>query len=212
VDGAKEGNCDAREKVWKEPNANQWPWIICPNFHSSFLPCIAQLMESIGKECTKLKHLYDDCFNKWYSENFLKGDQSPPCMDLFDEYKACLLVCHFRSFLPCLIAYLGGYQKQKIGRTLTRSQKGRTSVDRQRGQETIECWIFYRNCVEWCYTFIYIYIYWDNQNIVKKKNHRFLPGWDMQWNHPFLPGWQDYSWLLNRFTAVTTLIGQFTYH
>jgi TRIAP1/MDM35 family protein len=50
-------------------------------------------MESIGKECTELKHKYEECFNKWYSEKFLKGQLADtPCQDLFDNYRACLLV------------------------------------------------------------------------------------------------------------------------
>ena len=52
-------------------------------------------MESIGgKACTELKLKYEDCFNKWYSQKFLKGDlaDNSPCQDLFDEYKACIVV------------------------------------------------------------------------------------------------------------------------
>jgi TRIAP1/MDM35 family protein len=51
-------------------------------------------MESIGSACTPLKQKYDDCFNRWYSEHFLKGDfgTENPCQDLFEEYKACVLV------------------------------------------------------------------------------------------------------------------------
>ncbi len=50
-------------------------------------------MESIGKECTELKNKYEDCFNKWYSEEFLRGRiESNPCKYLFDDYRACILV------------------------------------------------------------------------------------------------------------------------
>jgi TRIAP1/MDM35 family protein len=51
-------------------------------------------MESIGKECTKLKKKYEECFNKWYSEKFLlgQGKDETPCEELFEEYKACLMV------------------------------------------------------------------------------------------------------------------------
>ncbi|KAJ1926346.1 Mitochondrial distribution and morphology protein 35 [Tieghemiomyces parasiticus] len=48
-------------------------------------------MESVGKECTELKHQYEDCFNKWYLEKYLKGDYTPACQDLFDKYRACVL-------------------------------------------------------------------------------------------------------------------------
>ena len=50
-------------------------------------------MNSIGAECTELKHIYDECFNKWYASDFLKGDLTQhPCQELFEEYKACVLV------------------------------------------------------------------------------------------------------------------------
>lgn len=50
-------------------------------------------MNSIGAECTDLKHVYDQCFNKWYAQEFLKGDLTQhPCQELFEEYKACVLV------------------------------------------------------------------------------------------------------------------------
>ncbi|KAK9718739.1 Mitochondrial distribution and morphology protein 35 [Basidiobolus ranarum] len=50
-------------------------------------------MESIGKDCTELKHTYDSCFNKWYSEKFLKGETEPDskCEEIFTEYKACVM-------------------------------------------------------------------------------------------------------------------------
>ncbi|KAF9977133.1 Mitochondrial distribution and morphology protein 35 [Actinomortierella ambigua] len=46
---------------------------------------------SIGEACTKIKQEYDSCFNSWYSEQFLKGDISPKCDELFFKYKECLL-------------------------------------------------------------------------------------------------------------------------
>ncbi|XP_047135382.1 uncharacterized protein LOC124812590 [Hydra vulgaris] len=52
-------------------------------------------MDSIGKDCNPLKHKYDDCFNKWYSEQFLNGNwttpNGQPCSELFTEYKACVV-------------------------------------------------------------------------------------------------------------------------
>ncbi|XP_057305783.1 TP53-regulated inhibitor of apoptosis 1-B-like isoform X1 [Hydractinia symbiolongicarpus] len=52
-------------------------------------------MDSIGKECTPLKHEYDQCFNKWYSEQFLNGNwevkNGEPCAELFAKYKACVM-------------------------------------------------------------------------------------------------------------------------
>ncbi|KAJ1966399.1 Mitochondrial distribution and morphology protein 35 [Dipsacomyces acuminosporus] len=47
-------------------------------------------MESIGKECTPLKHEYDACFNKWYSEQFLNGEKTNDCAEAFKKYQECL--------------------------------------------------------------------------------------------------------------------------
>jgi len=35
---------------------------------------------------------YEQCFNRWYTEKFLKGDVTPACEDLFLEYKTCIMV------------------------------------------------------------------------------------------------------------------------
>ncbi|SAM05445.1 hypothetical protein [Absidia glauca] len=50
------------------------------------------MSSSVGADCTELKHKYDACFNKWYSEKFLKGDTTPECEDLFKDYRACVMV------------------------------------------------------------------------------------------------------------------------
>ena len=48
-------------------------------------------MESIGKDCTELKKKYDECFNFWFSEKYLKGDtKSNICADLFGSYQTCV--------------------------------------------------------------------------------------------------------------------------
>ena len=48
-------------------------------------------MASLSPECTALKKEYDDCFNKWYAEKFLRGDvSSADCQDLFKRYRACV--------------------------------------------------------------------------------------------------------------------------
>ncbi|CAO3609442.1 unnamed protein product [Mucor hiemalis] len=49
------------------------------------------MSSSVGPECTELKKQYDNCFNKWYSEKFLKGDTSSECEDLFKDYRACVM-------------------------------------------------------------------------------------------------------------------------
>lgn len=50
------------------------------------------MSSSVGADCTDLKQRYDTCFNKWYSEKFLKGDTTPECEDLFKDYRACVMV------------------------------------------------------------------------------------------------------------------------
>lgn len=48
-------------------------------------------MNSIGEECTDLKKKYDDCFNTWFSERFLKGDQDDSvCAGIFKIYQECV--------------------------------------------------------------------------------------------------------------------------
>ena len=48
-------------------------------------------MESIGKECTELKKKYDECFNLWFSEKYLKGDtESNICAGIFGSYQNCV--------------------------------------------------------------------------------------------------------------------------
>ncbi|CAG8435817.1 5993_t:CDS:2 [Ambispora gerdemannii] len=49
------------------------------------------MSQSIGTNCNDLKIEYDKCFNKWYSEKFLKGDVRPECKELFEAYRACVL-------------------------------------------------------------------------------------------------------------------------
>ena len=54
-------------------------------------------MDSINKECNPLKHEYDNCFNKWYAEQFLNGnwetENGEPCKELFTKYRQCVTVC-----------------------------------------------------------------------------------------------------------------------
>lgn len=40
-----------------------------------------------------MKREYDQCFNRWFAEKFLKGDSSgDPCTDLFKRYQQCVQV------------------------------------------------------------------------------------------------------------------------
>lgn len=46
---------------------------------------------SLAPACNEVKERYDTCFLKWYSERFLRGDDSTDdCAPLFKEYKICL--------------------------------------------------------------------------------------------------------------------------
>ncbi|XP_053609294.1 TP53-regulated inhibitor of apoptosis 1-like [Plodia interpunctella] len=48
-------------------------------------------MNSIGEECTELKKKYDDCFNTWFTERFLKGDHDDSmCAGIFKVYQECV--------------------------------------------------------------------------------------------------------------------------
>jgi TRIAP1/MDM35 family protein len=47
-------------------------------------------MSSISPECNKLKQEYDDCFNKWYTQQYLNGDTQDACQDIFKKYKTCV--------------------------------------------------------------------------------------------------------------------------
>lgn len=48
-------------------------------------------MNSVGEACTDLKREYDQCFNRWFAEKFLKGDRSgDPCTESFRKYQRCV--------------------------------------------------------------------------------------------------------------------------
>ena len=51
-------------------------------------------MDSLGEECTPLKAKYDDCFNAWFRDSFLRGktDHDQVCGELFKAYQQCLKV------------------------------------------------------------------------------------------------------------------------
>ncbi|XP_035690755.1 TP53-regulated inhibitor of apoptosis 1-like isoform X2 [Branchiostoma floridae] len=50
-------------------------------------------MNSVGSECNDMKRDYDQCFNKWFSEKFLKGDRADEaCTPLFKKYQSCVKV------------------------------------------------------------------------------------------------------------------------
>ncbi|XP_064889821.1 TP53-regulated inhibitor of apoptosis 1 isoform X1 [Columba livia] len=50
-------------------------------------------MNSVGEACTELKREYDQCFNRWFAEKFLKGESDgDPCGQLFKRYQLCVQV------------------------------------------------------------------------------------------------------------------------
>ncbi|KAF8473816.1 mitochondrial distribution/morphology family 35/apoptosis [Kalaharituber pfeilii] len=49
------------------------------------------MSSSLAPECSEVKERYDQCFIKWYSEKYLRGEASTDdCQDLFKVYKECL--------------------------------------------------------------------------------------------------------------------------
>ena len=80
-------------------------------------------MNSLDEECTPLKAKYDDCFNTWFRDSFLKGkvelghDQA--CGEFFRNYQACLQVWRIKGKnIACLhggfIVLQKGLEKHKI--------------------------------------------------------------------------------------------------
>ena len=58
-------------------------------------------MNSVGEGCTDMKREYDQCFNRWFAEKFLKGDTSgDPCTELFKRYQQCVQVSPGRRPYP----------------------------------------------------------------------------------------------------------------
>ncbi|KRY09586.1 Mediator of RNA polymerase II transcription subunit 10 [Trichinella patagoniensis] len=47
-------------------------------------------MKSLSPKCDRLKQLYESCFNKWFAEHYLKGDNSDHCQPLFRIYQECV--------------------------------------------------------------------------------------------------------------------------
>ena len=53
------------------------------------------VMNSVSETCSKLKQEYDSCFNTWFTEKFLRGDNSNDvCGPLFQVYRDCVKVCY----------------------------------------------------------------------------------------------------------------------
>lgn len=71
-----------------------WCENTCFILHVSFLRRLWSFsanMNSVGEACTELKREYDQCFNRWFAEKFLKGDRSgDPCTETFKKYQRCV--------------------------------------------------------------------------------------------------------------------------
>ncbi|CAJ1066264.1 TP53-regulated inhibitor of apoptosis 1 [Xyrichtys novacula] len=62
-----------------------------PNLDYTSFVRIQAIMNSVGEACTDLKREYDQCFNRWFAEKFLKGDRNgDPCMETFRLYQRCV--------------------------------------------------------------------------------------------------------------------------
>ncbi|CAF0710925.1 unnamed protein product [Brachionus calyciflorus] len=52
---------------------------------------ILAIMNSLSKKCQEAKEQYDACFNKWFSEKYLKGNvDDKECEQLFKIYQKCI--------------------------------------------------------------------------------------------------------------------------
>ncbi|XP_023536688.1 uncharacterized protein At4g33100-like isoform X2 [Cucurbita pepo subsp. pepo] len=46
---------------------------------------------SATSPCADLRAVYHNCFNRWYSEKFVKGQfDEEPCVSEWQKYRACL--------------------------------------------------------------------------------------------------------------------------
>ncbi|CAG5087350.1 Similar to TRIAP1: TP53-regulated inhibitor of apoptosis 1 (Homo sapiens) [Cotesia congregata] len=58
--------------------------------YQSCLKVLLFLLIIIMESCSQLKKHYDECFNTWFSEKFLKGDtDDSSCSSLLQTYKEC---------------------------------------------------------------------------------------------------------------------------
>jgi TRIAP1/MDM35 family protein len=59
--------------------------------HKSDSKAAAPLKEMVSEQCGLQKKVYTDCFNRWYTGKFLKGNFTPECEDEFLAYKDCMV-------------------------------------------------------------------------------------------------------------------------
>ncbi|KAK7811824.1 hypothetical protein U0070_016896, partial [Myodes glareolus] len=71
-------------------------------------------MNSVGEACTDMKREYDQCFNRWFAEKFLKGEGSgDPCTDLFKRYQQCVQKAIKEKEIPIEGLEFMGHGKEK---------------------------------------------------------------------------------------------------
>ncbi|XP_035294086.1 TP53-regulated inhibitor of apoptosis 1-like, partial [Cricetulus griseus] len=71
-------------------------------------------MTSIREACTDMNREYDQCFNCWFAEKFLKGaSSSDTCTDLFKHYQLCVQKAIKEKEIPIAGLEFKGHGKEK---------------------------------------------------------------------------------------------------
>ncbi|XP_050526840.1 TP53-regulated inhibitor of apoptosis 1-like [Daktulosphaira vitifoliae] len=59
--------------------------------------CLRRHLDSFHPDCNQSKQLYDQCFRKWFAEQYMTGQHNntfngehDACQKLFDEYTDCV--------------------------------------------------------------------------------------------------------------------------
>lgn len=48
-------------------------------------------MNSVGPDCAEFKKVYDNCFQNWFTNHFLKGETDDSmCKEQFQKYSECV--------------------------------------------------------------------------------------------------------------------------
>jgi hypothetical protein len=64
---------------------------------------------SFAPECTEAKKAYDNCFNEWYSEKFLKAKSvtnTNECEATWKVYESCIYVSYINLKSEILILFI----------------------------------------------------------------------------------------------------------
>ncbi|XP_040492507.1 TP53-regulated inhibitor of apoptosis 1-like [Ursus americanus] len=74
----------------------------------------ATSLNSVGEACTNMKHEFNQCFNRWFAEKFLKEDSSrDPCTDFFKCYQQCIQKAIKEEEFPIEGLEFRGHAKEK---------------------------------------------------------------------------------------------------